>query len=294
MSRQPHDDLAKQFLADLLEPLGRATSSFDVFDETRQVDVFFVPASPSTDAPSLLGLFGRIGTVPCALEIFRNAPEDSDIEDSLNKLYGLRADQRRRSDRGEDTPAELPQLWVLSPTLSDAFRDRFSATARPNWLPGIYAGPEGYRINLIAIHQLPVTPETLMLRELGRGRVQRAAIEEVRALPGSPTVARVLELLENWRYTIEVRQNRNQDDEEVLMNLSPAYLRWREETRQEARQENARASAENLMQLRYGTLDDELARAATAIAQFPETEQARALLAIATQTRDEFLARFGR
>ncbi|ERN43105.1 hypothetical protein KR51_00001730 [Rubidibacter lacunae KORDI 51-2] len=71
MSRQPYDDRDNQFLADLLEPLGRATSGFDVFNETRQVDDFFVPISPSADAPSLLVFFVRIGTAPFALEIFR-------------------------------------------------------------------------------------------------------------------------------------------------------------------------------------------------------------------------------
>jgi len=289
MTRQPHDALAKQFLADLLEPLGRATSSFDVF---------FVPVSSQADAPELLGVFASIGTTPCALEVFCNAPddsdiEDSDIEDSLNKLYGLRADQRRRTERGAGTPAELPQLWVLSPTLSESFRERFGAVARPDWLSGVYAAPAGYRMNLIAIHQLPVTPETLMLRVLGRGQVQRAAVEEVRALPESPTVERVLELLENWRDTIELRDNRSIDEEEVLMNLSPAYLRWREENRQEGHQEGRleerREMVETALRVCFGELDPALAQIVPAILALPTEETMRLVM---TCDREQLLERF--
>ncbi|ERN42869.1 hypothetical protein KR51_00003970 [Rubidibacter lacunae KORDI 51-2] len=287
MTRQAHDALAKQFLADLLEPLGRSISSLDVADEPRQVDVFFEPAFPPVPAPELLGTIARIASVPCALEVFRNAPTIVEFQTCLLKLYTLRAGGLRRARRDRKPLSEnaLPPLWVLSPTLSPAFLKRFAASDRPDWLPGVYSTPDGYRAHLVAIHQLPATPETLMLRVLGRGQVQRAAIEEVRSLPGSPTIERVLALLENWRYTIQLRENRSEDEEEVLMNLSPAYLRWREAHLQEGRQEGLqegrqegrleglqagrRETIETALRVRFGGIDPELARIIPALLALP-------------------------
>jgi len=131
-----------------------------------------------------------------------------------------------------------------------------------------------------------------MLRVLGRGQVQRAAVEEVRALPESPTVERVLELLENWRYTIELRDKRSIDEEEVLMNLSPAYLRWREETKQEGLQEGLQAgrreTIETALRVRFGALDPALSQIMPALLALPLDETMRLVM---TCDREQLLAR---
>jgi hypothetical protein len=55
MTRQSHDQLAKQYLAELLTPIGKVETSFDIASEVRQVDVWFVPASPLSPDVSVLG-----------------------------------------------------------------------------------------------------------------------------------------------------------------------------------------------------------------------------------------------
>lgn len=42
MTRQQHDQFAKQYLEDLLSPLGTVEVSREVTDEVRQVDIFFL------------------------------------------------------------------------------------------------------------------------------------------------------------------------------------------------------------------------------------------------------------
>ncbi|WP_169222373.1 hypothetical protein [Brasilonema sp. UFV-L1] len=41
MTRQPHDQFAKQCLEELLSPLGKVEVSREVVDEVRQVDILF-------------------------------------------------------------------------------------------------------------------------------------------------------------------------------------------------------------------------------------------------------------
>ncbi|MEG3437909.1 hypothetical protein V0288_12345 [Pannus brasiliensis CCIBt3594] len=40
---KPHDQFAKNYLEELLSPLGTVEVSKEVTDETRQVDIFFSP-----------------------------------------------------------------------------------------------------------------------------------------------------------------------------------------------------------------------------------------------------------
>jgi hypothetical protein len=82
----------------------------------------------------------------------------------------------------------------------------------------------------VVIHQLPIVEETLWLRVLGRGNVQRQAVEELVDLPPSnPYKENLLEILSNWHKNLEMIDNKTIDEQEIFMNLSPAYLKQREE-----------------------------------------------------------------
>jgi hypothetical protein len=173
-----------------------------------------------------------------------------------------------------------------------------------NWGEGVYFLPELQKTALVAINQLPVTEDTLWLRVLGRGAIQEQAVNELLALPeGHPLRGNILELLGNWRVNVAVSENLSEEDRELLMNLSPAYLKWREETlqkgRQEGRLEGQRQMVENVLKARFGSLDDELSEAICAsqqrfaiapMLQLPPEELTRLLL---TLSREELLARFG-
>lgn len=77
------------------------------------------------------------------------------------------------------------------------------------------------------------------------------------------------------------------------MELSPAYLQWREETLREGMQEGIqterRATIENLLRVRFGSLDDELSAIITQLLELPPEEFTRLLLQL---SREELLNRF--
>lgn len=74
------------------------------------------------------------------------------------------------------------------------------------------------------------------------------------------------------------------------MNLSPAYLRWRNDTFQEGTLEGQRIMVENLLEERFGSLDEELSQIIARIMQLPVRERTRLLLQL---SREELLERFG-
>ncbi|HAX84866.1 MAG TPA: hypothetical protein DCY91_01055, partial [Cyanobacteria bacterium UBA11370] len=242
MTRQPHDQFAKQYLAELLTPLGQVETSRDVASEVRQVDLWFVPNPTPSVEPQNLGLLGQIAATACVLEPFRNAPNSVEVRNCLLKLYSLHGELLRKARREQNTipEAELPRLWILSPSCSTRLLEGFAGKLNlsENWGEGVYFLPEFYKAALVAINQLPATAETLWLRLLGRGATQQQAINELVALSDeNPLQSNILELLANWRLNVEVRETLTDEDRELIMNLSPVYLRWREQTLQEGRQE---------------------------------------------------------
>ncbi len=105
-------------------------------------------------------------------------------------------------------------------------------------MKGIYFLPDILQTAIIAIHQLPCTPETLWLRILGRGRVQKKAFQELEALPeNNPWRASTLELVCNLLAILESRQRQQQEldleEQELIMQLSPIYLQKLEEVTQQ-------------------------------------------------------------
>jgi predicted nucleic acid-binding Zn ribbon protein len=68
MTRKPHDQFAKQYLEELLAPLGSVETSREISPEIRQVDVWFVPTPSPATAAENLGLLGRMATTACLLE----------------------------------------------------------------------------------------------------------------------------------------------------------------------------------------------------------------------------------
>jgi hypothetical protein len=264
------------------------------------VDVWFSPFAP----PDLsLGLLARIATTPCLIEPYRNAPGFSEIRSCLLKLFLVHSNQQRQARREDASLSEdrLPHLWILSPTASEMSLNSFGAIQLLDWLPGIYSFPAALRTSIVVIHQLPKTPDTLWLRLLGRGKTQQQAVEEILSLPeDDPRRFQTLNLLTTWRITMRV-EDLDEDDRISFMAISQAYLQWERETvergRQEGRQEGTqegtqagqRLVVENLLKVRFGEVNAQLAALISTILTFPAEEYTPLLLQL---SREQLLERF--
>ena len=239
MTRQIHDQFAKEYLEELLAPLGTIKKSNKVKSEVQEIDV-------------------------------------------SNKTL---------------TVAELPVLWILTPTFSARMVQGFRADSDDsNWLKGVYFLADFLKVGIVAIHQLPVNQDTLWLRVLGKGGTQKRAVEELVGLPEStPGRENLLEILANWRKNLELRDNLSRDEQEDIMNLSPAYLKQREEWKIEGIQEGTKQGQlsviASLLEGRFGTLDSELSGLVEQIAQLPISERTQLLLSLANLSREQLLER---
>jgi Domain of unknown function (DUF4351) len=249
MTRTHHDLFAKQHLEALLETVGDVSSSRKIVSETHEVEILFVPYEKVNENLTALGVLGQIATHLCLIEPFRNAIQLDDVEDCMGKLIAFTQECRRQAKREKQAlkRTEYPQLWILSPTVSNRVIEHFGAIQKPNWPLGFYFS-QSLRTALVAIHQLPVNEATLWLRLMGRDGVQRRAIAELLELPPDhPMKRRTMEHLAVLQISLNVGQNLTTDERALSMNLTPVYEKWRQETLDEGRQEGLEQEAQSLI-----------------------------------------------
>ncbi|MBD6614608.1 hypothetical protein FNW02_01665 [Komarekiella sp. 'clone 1'] len=305
MTRFPYDQFAKDYLKELLQPLGEVETSRKVPAEIREIDVYYAPSPQSTSDKIELGLLGKLATEPALIEPFRNAATIAEIRSCINKLFDIFAEIKRQAkgDKNRIIESELPRLWILSPTASESILNCFRTSINEeNWEVGVNFLGDYLRTAIVAIHQLPCTKETLWLRILGKGRVQQQAIDELEALPqDNPLRSKAIDLLLSLKTTLEVNQNVDEEDRNLIMRLSPIYEQKLAEAKQQGLQEGIqeglqegiqaerRNVIENLLQVRFGSLDAELRVIIEPLLALSPEEFTPLLLQL---SREELLERF--
>jgi hypothetical protein len=314
--QQPHDQFAKQFLSELLEPLEvEVKVNYEIHAESRYVDIYFSPKTATLDSTLLtaLGLLGRMVSHACLIEPFRNPVNQEDVRNCILKLILVQSKIRERLKQQkkletqeittpEEELEELPDLWILSTSVPDVLLSRFGAKTKPEWGDGVYFLPDALNTRIIAINRLPKTPETLYLRMLGKGKFQKQAIEEFLALLPETSHLRqyTLKMLFMYRIYLKGKTDLTEDEKELFMNLSQAYLKWETETLQQGRQEGLqngrqqgllegqRVLVENLLKSRFGVLDETLTQVIDPLLRLPPDKMSPLLL---QGNRDELLAK---
>jgi hypothetical protein len=301
MTRQVHDQLAKEYLEELLKPLGKVETSKDVKSEVQEIDVWFIPTTTSTN--SELGLLGKMAVTSCLFEPYRNAPNEVEIRTCLLKLYSVQGDLLREAKREKRSISEqeLPLLWILTPTCSERILAGFGAQTKEKWETGVYFLPKYQKTAIVAINQLPITEDTLWLRVMGRGKTQTEAITQVVKLSeNNHKWERLVEIFASWRKNLELNSSVSDEERELIMSLSPAYLKQREEWKQEGIEEGRqqgqkdgqRLMIESLLAVRFGNLDEELSAIVSPLMELSLTERTQLLLNLSNLSRQELLARF--
>ncbi len=208
-----------------------------VFEAASPVELFLSPdAVPDIDFNNL-GLLGKIVSRPCLFEYFRFPPTEDDICNCMLQLFTWQKKLYQKAEQeGKEPPTKevLPHLWVIiaSPTeaLLETFLEEFGTNPNfSDWYQGVYFLDDEFKTSLIAINQLPVTPDTLWLRMLGRGTILEQAVNEFLAFPEDyPLRNRVVKLVGNWCAETEGEEELAEEDKEFLRLLSPIYQQWQE------------------------------------------------------------------
>jgi hypothetical protein len=240
MARNIHDRFTKEWLKQLLPDFGTVEIESQVMGEIRTIDVVFYPNQKGLNLLPDLGLLGKILAKSCAIEAFRNAAPLWEISNCCNKRFVLENEliKLAKKEKRWLSRNDCPELWIITPTFPNLSKRDCKAEPHPQLGEGIYLLPKRDRTGIIAIHELPTTEDTILLRLLGKGSVQAQAVKELTALPPDhPYLQETLEHISSLQINLKLRQNKTKDIKEVIMNLSPAYIKWKEETIAEGRAE---------------------------------------------------------
>jgi predicted transposase/invertase (TIGR01784 family) len=97
------------------------------------------------------------------------------------------------------------------------------------------------RTVLVVLHQLPKTKDTVWLRMLGRASFQQQAINDFVGMSAPAALTdTVTELLANYRAILEAQGRLTEEEEELIMNLSAAYQKKKQEWLEEGKEEGER------------------------------------------------------
>ncbi|MBW4497636.1 MAG: hypothetical protein KME26_32165 [Oscillatoria princeps RMCB-10] len=296
MTRFIHDQFAKDYLEAMLSPYGTVQAPRRVAGEARQIDVWFAPAPQSAGTPETLGLLGRFMATPCLFEPFRNPVTPEQVCGCLSKLLQVQEEYYREENRTKTSSRQesaLPRLWILTPTASENLLSGFAAIIDKSWMPGVYFMADYLRTAIVVIHQLPRTPDTLWLRVLGKGTVQKQTVDELEALPPNNSLGlNALTLLKSFFKNLGPLESLDQEDREVFVRLKELYDRDMERATRAGREQGQRQVIENLLRVRFGELDEQLSAVIDPLLALPAEEFTPILLQLSSLSREELLARF--
>lgn len=251
MARNIHDRFTKEWLKQLLPDFGTVEIESQVMGEIRTIDVVFHPNKAGLSILPDLGLLGKILAKPCAIEAFRNATPLWEISNCCNKRFVLENEliKLAKKEKRWLSRNDCPELWIITPTFPNLSKRDCKAELHPQLGEGIYLLPKRDRTGIIAIHELPTTEDTILLRLLGKGSVQAQAVKELAALPQDhPYLQETLEHISSLQINLKLRHNKTKDIKEVIMNLSPAYIKWKEETIAEGSRKALTSVARTMLQ----------------------------------------------
>jgi hypothetical protein len=159
------DTFAIAFLGGLLEPYGEV-EQVDVPEEWRVIKVW--SKRPSTKASTQSKLLNRMAKSDCLIYPCSEVPTADTIRGCMSDLFLLFEDLQHKAklERKSLVEEDLPWLWILVPVITLELLEGFQAERDSDWPRGIYSLPIAFRTSIVALNELPSTPETSALRQL--------------------------------------------------------------------------------------------------------------------------------
>jgi hypothetical protein len=228
-----------EFLSAITADIPGVMVSPEVIGEAELVDVLFEPdVQQSRDQ---LGILGGLVSVPCIISPLRWLPTEWEMRDCLRHWLAWKSeasggiipvneipvDKQEREAEGEELDSDEgfepvdKTLLILVPSIADQGLEGWGAKpSKRSDIPGIYDSPLAFCTTIVAINQLPPDPSTLWLRLLGRGRIQRSAIQELLSLEAShPLRGRIVRQLQQW-YQLLLGKQMGQESKLLMQLLS--------------------------------------------------------------------------
>ena len=179
--RALHDFLTKHLLEEALEPLTAVEREKPISptDEQR-ADLYFEPRPdrPPPAAVPHVGIVWHMSLRRGLFEVFSAPPSLAEVRGCVRKQLNLHHGLGLKLGS-----IAVPDLWVLCAGRPDALLARLGLPPADGWPRGFYGADTLSPLWVVALTELPATPETRLLRLCGTPEMRAAALAEIEALP---------------------------------------------------------------------------------------------------------------
>jgi hypothetical protein len=238
--RTRHDEWTKRALSLWLKGLGDVQLDARIAGQSRRGDVLYTERRSNPAHRRRLGTLGELARGEMLFELYRNPPTELELKSCVVKLVELEMRGIRTARRAKRSSASTsrPTLCVVSPSMSKDYAAAAGAAPISGAKKGLYTLSALWRTVIVIANELPEEGETLWLRLLGRGEVQRRAAQELLELSGQdPLRDATLELLIAWQQSLPPAAEQSEDERELTMNLEQVYKRWERKIKAEGKAE---------------------------------------------------------
>jgi hypothetical protein len=201
----------------------------------------------------------RIATTGAGMmERFAHIVQVDDIASSLYKRSGLYHHRLQRARASGQPRPEVPYLWMMTVHQPRSVMHEYEAEPMTGWPPGFWTLRREHRLYLVALAELPRTPETLSLRLMGGGAMHEQALQDFADLPrDSPLALALGPLIEAARRDAEA-QKPSKGNARALVRVT--HGRWKQEGFERGLEEGYRegwaAALLRLLERRFGTVPE--------------------------------------
>lgn len=240
--RNIHDQFAKGILKIVLVGVARLETNREIPGHVLAADLWVEPESVNPDLAALGALGRMVASGPCLIEPFSGVPRIVEFRSCILKQYSLDHSQRRQARTAGATPPPFPLLWVIANGSPDGAIDQFELRPMEGWPAGFMTGRPCDPLHLVIIRRLPRTPETILLRLLGRRDIFQEAMSELAALPAtSQALSQLVTSVRNvvFEFRSDMHQDDleglDEDDMEAIRDIEAAAAEWEKRMRSEGR-----------------------------------------------------------
>ena len=228
VTHNPFDEFAKSIMVDRQAFFGHAETECELSRDALYADVAWEPRR------RLLPKRPRdwVDCMARVASLWEFAHRPPDLLMAIACIEKVRAWHRIRVARaraqGRLAPPMAP-LWLICAGTPRALLRAMTFTPMKGWPQGFYEGPAGSGLRLVLVRELPVAPDTLLLRLMGAGAVLRRAVIEVEALPDDAE-ERIIALQHIERIgRIRARnEERRMDGKQFVAETRAAHKAWTE------------------------------------------------------------------
>lgn len=220
----PHDQRFKALMAACLELVAEVERAVHV--PPQRIDVAYEPRGDGAREPRL-GLVDRMAALgPGMMEYYSRTPSCARVDTCFRKRLDYAHERTLSARRRSCQTSPAPRLWILSTGRPRRVLDVYEARPMDGWPDGLWQTRAQERLHFVVLRDLPETPDTLLLRLLGRGRTVQRALQELSALPVHHVLrARALPVMVAFRAPILQDLHRS-GDMNALQQAQALYQEW--------------------------------------------------------------------